>query len=61
MVTSLASSDGWRKVAGETIVPSRSVVVCAASAITVAERVERAALGVLAVEVHVVVGAEQRR
>ena len=29
---SLASTDGWRKLDGETIVPSRSVVVRAASA-----------------------------
>ena len=32
VVTSFASTDGWRKLDGETIVPSRSVEVCAASA-----------------------------
>ena len=31
-----ASSDGWRNVAGETIVPSRMRSVTAASAVTVA-------------------------
>ena len=35
VVTSLASTDGWRKLVGETIVPSRSVVVRAASALIV--------------------------
>jgi hypothetical protein len=32
VVASFASTDGWRKLDGETIVPSRSVVVRAASA-----------------------------
>ena len=35
VVTSLASTDGWRKLVGDTIVPSRSVVVRAASALIV--------------------------
>jgi len=35
VVTSLASVEGWRNVAGETIVPSRSVEVTAASALSV--------------------------
>ena len=61
VTTSLASTDGWRKLAGETSVPSRSFVVSAASALIVAPGVERSALGMLPVEVEIVVRAKQRR
>ena len=36
-ITSRASTDGWRKLVGETIVPRRSFVVRAASALMTAQ------------------------
>ena len=59
VTTSRASTEGWRKVAGETSVPSLSVVVIGGERVERRPGVERAVAG-HAVERHVVIGAEQR-